>query len=199
MGNLTKRQGDFEYRLQDDSNVPQVGEPQHISPGHMRIKDNRLNHDLPQMPYRPMPMPSEQFYYPNQLTEQEDSSLSLLDLVRESSTAYEDDDLLTKVYRELTDIEAKLEIIDYLKKMEKTLRKRSKVLLSLIDKLEETEQELHEVGADSLDSLTEKDIEVFHDIVRNEESLDNKSKKIDNKKSKSIVLDEKTRLSDFDV
>lgn len=134
---------EFEYNLQEPV----------VNPNQFR---------LDQAPYTPSTLPhttsNEEAYYG-------EFDWSLLGLVKQTSQAPIDDTIVQQVDKELIDIEAKLVMIDFLKKMDKPLRKRAKVLLSLKDKLQEAREGLVEVGATTLEPLSKQDADQLVDYI----------------------------------
>ena len=86
---------------------------------------------------------------------QEESEL--VSLVKQTSQAPVDDTIVHQIYTELEDIDTKLQTIEYLKAMEKPLRKRVKALMSTLSKLQEARQDMVAVGATELPPLSEQD------------------------------------------
>ena len=81
----------------------------------------------------------------------------LVSLVKQTSQAPVDDTIVHQIYTELEDIDTKLQTIEYLKAMEKPLRKRVRALMSTLSKLQEARQDMVAVGATELKPLSEQD------------------------------------------
>lgn len=118
-------------------------------------------------------------------------SLDIARLVDEVSVYPVDDPLVADLHWELADLNSKLAAIDFLKNMEKPLRKRVKVLTAFIDKLSEAKEEMLNAGAALIDApLTQEQLQGLQSHI-NSEVLDKSKEVLQNSSN------EEDRLADF--
>lgn len=117
-------------------------------------------------------------------------AFNLTRFVEASTEFIVNDVIVDNMNRELADIETKLEIIKFLKSIEKSLKKRANVLYAFKNKLQEASDELEEVGAYELKQLNTQEISHVNKLIESD-----KVSEVMN----TLVKEQVDRLDDFYV